>query len=563
MVSLALLLPGLGTLLWSSIRDASTALGLILVGSGLVAYALFFIYFASPRGGIIASWMVLSVGVATLILRWRALRGWLRRRDFVAPIALASITAAFYFSGGFLYGGLQSPAYVSAERFLRDLPADPLLPHWLANVMARGLPLRPFFADWLTSDRPPLQAGINLILWPFASGDLGYEMAGIAAQSWIWIGLWVALRRLNVSMRSTVRIFYFSIFSGLFFLNSFYCWPKLLPAAFLLICVACLFGAERERARHPSQWLLAAAAAALAMEGHGGSAFGLLGIAVVFLLVRRPSPGVRAWLASGAVFGLILLPWHVYRIRVDPPGDRLIKYHLAGHTAIDPRPSWVVIREAYAEAGWREVIENKLANFRAIFCGNVHWFEQTGGALRLARSGRTGAAWRAFAYAARQAGFFHYLQTLGPLTVGLLGILPALLRKGPDPDRSALGIFSALFCVTACLWCLLMFHGDTTLIHQSSYLMAACLFAAAALAAGLLPRWALAAMGIANLVWFAVIWIMAPARSDAYPPGLLPASFPGFGLAMLACGIAIGAVLGRLSISNGRRRPGEGVSALP
>jgi hypothetical protein len=539
-VFVLLLLPGLAFVLMRPASDPLRTLAWVLTVSAISAYAIFFVYFARPAMGHKLSWAILGVCLGCLILRRRKLAAEFRRAEFAIPLLFALIATAFYSVGGFLYGGVEAPGALSFDRFLPSLPPDPLLPHMLAEKLARGEPLRPFFIDWLTSDRPPLQAGMNLLLWPIVSKELGYVAIGVAAQGWVWIGLWIFLRRLGASYTAVSTIFAGAVFSGFFFLNSFFCWPKLLPTAFLLIAAGFLWGRPRRQLPTSGDALLAGSGAVLSLLGHGGSAFAVAGIAAVYLLERRRlnwQPLVLGLLSAV----IIWLPWHWYQKYCDPPGDRLVKYHLAGHEAIDPRSSWVVIREAYAQLNCRQILENKLVNFRMLVWGNGDVAGNLAQARAELREGRpTDAFWRT-THCLREAGFFHYFQTLGPLLLGVPGLAWLSWRRRQRPEWLAARTSLALGLATIVIWCLLMFKGGSTVIHQSSYLIGACAYVLVGLGLAVIPCWLRFTALAINFGWFVCVWVLAPEYTADHAV-LFPAAFPGFWLvwsviaaALVAC----------------------------
>jgi len=311
------------------------------------------------------------------------------------------------------------------------------------------------------------------------------------------------------------------------FLNSFFCWPKLLPTAFLLLAVGLLWDRPRGQPLSSGTALLAGACAAFSLLGHGGSAFGLAAIAVVYIAQRR-ALSFRP-IAMGAItLVLLMLPWQAYQRFCDPPGDRLVKYHLAGREPIDPRSSLMVIREAYEELSWRQILENKAINIQTLFGRQADWGKNSLEAFSKAKEGHWDDAFFQFAKSSREAGFFHYGQTLGPMTIGLLGLAWLWIRCRQRNEARAAGTLAALGAASAVIWCALMFKGGSTVIHQSSYFTGACLYAVAGIGLAALPRTAILAVLGANLAWFVAVWTLTPLHHPRERNWLLPAAFPGF-----------------------------------
>jgi hypothetical protein len=60
----------------------------------------------------------------------------------------------------------------------------------------------------------------------------------------------------------------------------------------------------------------------------------------------------------------LALPWSAYQRLYDPPGNRLLKYHLAGAHALDPRSLWQTLVDSYGQIGWRGAIDRRMSNLR-------------------------------------------------------------------------------------------------------------------------------------------------------------------------------------------------------
>lgn len=538
-VFILLLLPGLALLVYMPKADALRALSITLVGSAGTAYIVFHCYLVNPLTGFSSSFLALAISMSILVFRWRELLERLRQPEFCIPIFLGLFVTVIYFLGGFMYGGIESPEGVPMDRFLRSMPPDPLLPHWFAEILARGDPVTPFFSDWLTSDRPPLQTCLNLMVWPFIPKRIGYQALGIAAQCWVWIGLWAYLRQLRVNTQTTAIILCGSICSGFFFLNSIFCWPKLLPAAFVLLGAGLLFEGPKTEVPKSSTMIWAAACMSFAYLSHGGSIFGILAVALVYLIQRR-AINSRFVLTSGLVCFLLVLPWSLYQRFIDPPGDRLVKYHIAGREAIDPRGSLTVIREAYAAKTWSEILNDRLANVRMLFWKHGQITERFSNVIHSSPETKT-TAYNYLRYGLREAAFFHYFQAPGPLLFGLLGFIYAFVRRIKDESRNAAYTTSLFFLLSAFIWCALLFTREMTVIQTSAYFTGACLFICAGIGLSYWPKPVIYSILILNLLWFFWIWVFIP-EIDNYG-ALLPSPFIGFTLPAVIGSIILTGVL--------------------
>jgi hypothetical protein len=544
----AILLPGWAWAAWR-IRSrrwaAEQFLIQVLVASATAAYGLFWIYFLRRDWGVVAGWGVLLASLGVLFANRSAE---LRRvsTELATPLAVAFAAGLMYLAALLLYGGVEAPAGVSLDRFIYNLPPDPFLPYWLSERIFQGLPLRPFFADWLSSDRPPLQAAFHLLISPFAGDETGYEAMAIALQTWVFLGLWVMLRLAQIPRRATAWTLSFAIFSGFFLLNSTFVWPKLLPAAFLVIAAALLWYRPGQSAA------TIGACAGLALMAHGGSAFAVAGLGLFFLFSARAG-GWKFCAVAAVVAAAYLLPWSLYQTYSDPPGNRLLKWHLAGAIAPDPRPFLTTLADAYRSLTFSQWAHAKALNFRALFTDEgTRLIQNLREAAALARQNRISAAGRQAAYAFRLGGMLHVFQSPAFLDFGVLGLARYWGRRRPIGPAAILArncvILSAL-CLA--VWCLLMFLPGTTLNHQGTYLTNACLFVALALGVQELPRWASWTLAIANLGFFLAIWVYNANRGD-YTVALLPSADPGlaclFGIAFfgsIACLIRLGSLNAR------------------
>ena len=90
--------------------------------------------------------------------------------------------------------------------------------------------------------------------------------------------------------------------------------------------------------------------AGLAWLSHGGTVFSLLALGIMGL-VWRPWPSVRALAAAALTFVLLAAPWTAYQKLYDPPGDRLVRWHLGGIDAIDGRGTMQTIVDQYRPRG--------------------------------------------------------------------------------------------------------------------------------------------------------------------------------------------------------------------
>lgn len=228
--------------------------------------------------------------------------------------------------------------------------------------------------DWRTSDRPPLQAAITLAAFAVHRGDhfAFYRCVATICQMG-WVGTLYALgRAIGLRRRHRQVALLLAGSSVFFYLNSIYTWPKLLSAWLCLVGILLVLHVVRERGR-ASEWILPMAAASLALGllAHAGVGFSVLALpwlAVCWRLWRVVS--VRSVIVAAMVTIVLLSPWIAYQRFYDPPGNRLIKMHLAGVSAIDARSTTQALADTYRALTWRDYLHGRWANLRQQWFGN-------------------------------------------------------------------------------------------------------------------------------------------------------------------------------------------------
>lgn len=500
--------------------DPALHVTLSLVASGIFALAVFFGFYFSHRLGLA---LVIAGLLAALPAGWLFLRRAPLRADRLHPLLATLSLAVLLIATLYLYGGSESPQGVPAGRLLSwTLPQDNHISELFADKLFNGEPLRPFLLDWLTSDRPPLQTGWLLLSRPWVTDAAGRIAAALAGQLAVYAGLWVLLGCLGVARRTARLCLLACVTSGFFLLNTLFTWPKLLPAGFLLCLAGLLFRIGRDRRRATGAEIFAAGAcAALAMLAHGGSFFGLVALGAVHLL-RGGWRDHRLILGAAATALLLFAPWMAYQHWADPPGDRLIKYHLANRQAIDPRGALTVIAEAYRQAPAREILRNKWSNVYVQAGDFTDLLPNTGRAALEFVQGDWARAWWRFGDTVRGGAFFHLLQSLGFLVIGL----PWLWLARRQPAATAAGYCVRVAIASVIVWCALMFGPEGAVIHQGTYLTGALLHVAAVLGLVLSgrPRLIRTAFGLHLALWLGV-WVLSPGwnpRDDVRLPAWEP-----------------------------------------
>lgn len=397
----------------------------------------------------------------------------------------------------------------AATRFTHPLPIDDQLPRIFADRVASGNLAGPIAGDWLMSDRPPLQAGVLLLFRPLGSGSglAGETVATLCQLMWlpalIALGQALALGRRNIAIGVA-----FAATSGFFLLNSVYTWPKFMAAALFLTAVAIMVDGTRAPSGKPIRTSAAIGTLlSLAVLAHGGAWFSILALPALPLAwttLRRI--GIRGAVVSALAFVAVAAPWSAYKQFVDPPGNRLMKWHLAGATEVDGRSSLEAIGDAYARTPVAELWHTRVVNFQFV----------TG---MLGRN--PDERWGDYI---RRLQFFHLVPAVG---LPLLGVVWLVLTRsrGRKADPGSVGLI-AHAAATVLVWIVLMFQLGGTIVHQGGYAPLAVLIFLGGAAIGRWPVAAMAAVAILHVALFLAGWILTTpgAGGSSLDPFLMSAA---------------------------------------
>jgi hypothetical protein len=528
------------------------------VCSALLGYLAFWTYFCSPRLGYLLSlgWL----GFALWCCLWAKVDGKLLRQrlldpDLAEPLGFTFLIGLVYFA---IFHSVQFkekfPFNWNQTQMLARYPGfimarDEEIPYGLAFLMHAGRDPRslsyhresgkPFFyGDWRASDRPPLQAGLILLPFPaftwlvhpieqpigetvvLRAEQIFYQIAGTIYQcTWIPCA-WLLLASHGLRGRNAMLPLLMIVCTGFFYLNSVYLWPKSLSAGLGgYACYAVLKWLNRRTVTNGIEatdvdLYLGSVAGGLALLAHGGAFFAMLALAgwclMRLLLLRRLVASLKPLLASALLLAALLIPWVLYQKFYDPPGDRLIKWHLGGQQEVDEsRSAWEVVTQAYQSRTVQEHLQLKLRNFvRILGIPPSH--------SDLAHSQDFLTWWRGCEY--------HYVTfALGLLWLGL----PILvLRPWPAWDLAGLAGLGLL------VWWLMMF--EIASLHLSSYPTILLLAVTLAIQVTRLPEvWRWTVLGL-QLLLFSVVWIFAQPLAIDWEQGYVD----GWQVAVAGLGLA-------------------------
>ena len=504
-------------------------------GVAIGGYLAFWAYFAGPLLGKLFSGAVLLAGLAGA-LRKNSGAPKVPRELFAVPRLLVAIGACYVALLHLFPSSLEFHA-LAANRY-SALPGDNTLPHNSARDLFQGRSLKSPVADWLSSDRPPLPAGCLLLVRPVtALIDFDERTANGTAALW-WQSIWVfaaygLLRTLALAPARALAWTALLAFTGFFTLNTTFTWPKLSAAAFA--CGAFALWALPERTP-PSRrdLVLGAVLAALAWLSHGGVAFSFLAL-LPWMVWRAARGEARGWLLAAITFACLAAPWLAYQKFYDPPGNRLLKWHLGGQTAKDDRGTWQTIREGYAALTWEEIAARRIANLKLLVEGDWNW-------------------WRDFApgraQARRNDEFFNTARALNAWLLGFAALPFVLWRRKLGAAGPAHGRLAAWTVASLLVWCAVMFLERSTIVHQGSYATMLVLFVLLSAWCEAAGTWTLGVLAVVQIFSFAITWLPpAPVLRE-------PLSATALALALAAAGTIV-ALVGQAHRSRDAQPPKE------
>jgi hypothetical protein len=208
-------------------------------------------------------------------------------------------------------------------------------------------------------------------------------------------------------------------------------------------------------------------------------------------------------------------PWLAYQRLHEPPGNRLLKWHLAGSPAIDQRGVLATLRDRYAEVGAGAALSARWANLRQQFAGC--WPDVP------ALLGRhPGAARRA-----DESSFL--LRSLACWNAALLVPILWIFRRPSLPAAARRHLSGAAGWLGAGLaaWLALLFTPGTATIHHGTLVTQLLAFTLLAAAAWHQGRRLFAPLATLQGAWFLWAWL-PPGR------GVEGAPLPAAGLVIAA-----------------------------
>ena len=431
-----------------------------VVALGVAGYLIFWIALANYAAyGIVKIAMLAALLVHCGAIAWR--RGLASYRWLAEPLLYATLFAVIVITLGFSNGELGDPAQTAQNRFSHPLPIDNVIPWIVAEGLKAGRIASPFGGDWLMSDRPPLQTGLFQLL-ALRNHELAYEVVCAWLQASFLFGVWGVAIAARIPDRARRLILLACCLLPTAIINTFFTWPKMLAVGYLLLVFALLFCRRPEDRERAAFGVLIGGLAALAVLSHGASLFALLGFAVT-IIVFRAWPPLKTMICGLATIVTLYLPWMIFQNVVDPPGNRLLKWHFAGVRDLDDRSFGQALRDQYGALSWDAIVQRRLANLDPLI---GLW---PGPAIQDLIAVFGYGSWNPVG--TRWNDFFRLLPSLHAFSFALVCavLLLPFLKADQRPQRDAALRMLVALVATLAVFVLLMFDPGGTVNHQGTY----------------------------------------------------------------------------------------------
>lgn len=510
----------------------------VLAFSFFVSYVLFWVFLFSPD---LAKSLTLLVTVGCFGFLWFHRLEY--KRFICSPkigsgLVLVIVSGIFYLGTLFFYHNSNSPN-VANDRFLQQLPIDNEIPYFFAKCLfTQGFGTADCFHEsmgrgiWRSSDRPPLFSAVLAQLMAFNPGrvDSMYQYTGTIIQSTWVLGVLALAQFFRLNRAQRVFFVGSMVFSGFSILNTAFLWPKMITLSMFALGFILFLGYKNPGWKNV---FLIGISWSLATLMHGGIQFTILAVAAIFLLSIRRTP---VWKILGivAVYGIVSVPWGLYKKYYDPPGNHLEVMRIAGqrddYLDIDLYPGQLrlqdgqstlsAIVDSYQRVPVEVIFENKKSNFVTPFEGISQFGDYIGGFFFTEQFESHGIG-------IRGQSFLYTWLALGLSWVLVLGIfVPTFWGRNFHLRQSfSFPQLSLVFILSYTLWAVIMFEPHATLIHQGSYATIPLALLVLSMVGRHLPGWVLYGVFGLNLLWNAVVWLIPVGSQSISDWYIMPVSF--------------------------------------
>jgi hypothetical protein len=237
--------------------------------------------------------------------------------------------------------------------------------------------------------------------------------------------------------------------------------------------------------------------------------FAVLGLALTIIALKRHM-AVRSLIIMGVGVFCLYLPWILYQKLFDPPGDRLLKWHLAGVIVVNSQSFIQAFTAAYKELTFHQFLNNKLANLETIADHQAEYWHSILQLMReLTRGGSRNTALIAQTTAdLRALWFFFFVPSLGFLVVGPISLIVGIRRRYRSREWKVGAMAWLYVALTAAVWCLLIFLPGSTVLHTTAYVMVLLAFAGSILALWAVSRWLALTLGALQIGFNFLLYVL-------------------------------------------------------
>jgi hypothetical protein len=195
----------------------------------------------------------------------------------------------------------------------------------------------------------------------------------------------------------------------------------------------------------------------LAWLSHGGVSISIIPILLI-VFCRPKFFKIKQIIIAGVIVALLCLPWTAYQKLYDPPGDRLLKWHIGGQPEAIEKSLSETIYESYSSTSIEEWIENRKSNLLLLFGNSFSYLS----IINSSSSQRIG----------NDFYFFFRSHEITILLSCLLAIY-LILKRGFTTTIQNIHkgrLFLSLLFLSLTFWIFLLFMPKSTVIHHGSYL---------------------------------------------------------------------------------------------
>jgi hypothetical protein len=218
-----------------------------------------------------------------------------------------------------------------------------------------------------------------------------------------------------------------------------------------------------------------------------------------------------------------------YQRFYDPPGNRLLKMHLAGVDAIDSRSVWQAIEDAYESRSAATLLRYKWANIATLIGP-----EPIKGLTAVELAGRQGDS--KGTDLARVSQREYIWNSVGIINIGWLVLLGLFLRKNKKRALPYSGWIILAALLNFLVWCILLFRPAGTITASSSYTDILLLSIGLLGFLLTLPRFAIVVLLAIQLFNFFAVWVWF--RPPTVPTATNAAAAPALQVPVLILGLA-------------------------